>query len=112
MRALRLAVILGVVAVLVSSVLAFPDGDKEKGKALFHDPTFAGATTGRSCSSCHIEGRGLENTGGKEEWRIMGKRYKSLEGAVNYMIEKALHGKALDPGSEEMVDTVAYVKSL
>jgi len=95
-----------------TSLLAFPAGDIGQGKAFFCDKTFAGATTGKSCSSCHPNGRGLENAGDKTEWKIMGKRYKHIEDAVNYMIEKALHGRVLGPQSGEMMDTVAYIKSL
>lgn len=42
----------------------------------------------------------------------MGKRFKNLEDAVNYMIEIGLLGKAIDPRSAEMVHIVAYIKSL
>lgn len=112
MRVLRLAMIFGCIAMFATSLLAFPKGDIEKGKALFCDQAFAGATTGKSCSSCHVNGKGLAKEGDKTEWRIMGKRYKNIEDAVNYMIETALHGKAIDPRSDEMVHIAAYIKSL
>jgi cytochrome c len=112
MRGLRLAVIFGVITLFVTSLLAFPSGDVKKGEALFHDQTFAGSTTGKSCNSCHINGKGLHGAGIEKECRIMGKYYKTLPEAVNYMIETAIHGKALNPESEEMVDIVAYINSL
>ncbi len=86
--------------------------DVEKGKALFNDKKLGGGTTGLSCGSCHKGGSGLENAAGKTEFRIMGKPYKSLEAVINYFIETAQHGKALDVNSQEMKDLVAYVKSL
>jgi cytochrome c len=112
MRVLRLAVIFGVITLFVTSLLAFPAGDIEKGKVLFCDKTFTGASVGMSCNSCHINGKGLQGAGNEKECRIMGKYYKTLPEAVNHMIVTALHGKALDPESEEMVDIVAYIKSL
>lgn len=112
MKVLRLTVIVGIIVLFTSSLFAFSTGDLQKGQALFRDEGFAGATRGRSCNSCHINGKGLEHAGNRTGWTIMGKRCKNLEDAVNYMIEKGLHGKAIDPRSEEMVHIVAYIKSL
>ena len=42
----------------------------------------------------------------------MGKKQNSLEDAVNFCIENANKGKAIDPKSEQMKDMVAYIKSL
>lgn len=91
---------------------AYAGGDVQKGKELFKDAKFAGGTTGKSCNSCHPAGKGLENAGSKKEWRMMGKRFSSIEAVINYDIEKALHGKAIDPKSEDMANIVAYIKSL
>ncbi|MDO8281018.1 MAG: hypothetical protein Q7U10_00080 [Thermodesulfovibrionia bacterium] len=87
-------------------------GDVNKGKALFNDPKFAGAVSGKSCNSCHPDGRGLGNAGTKTEFKVMGKNQKSLEDVVNSCIEAANKGKALDLSSEQMKDIVAYIKSL
>jgi cytochrome c len=95
---------------LCSAVVA--GGDIEHGKKLFNDPALAGGTTGKSCSSCHPEGKGLQEAGSRKVWRMMGKKFKSLEAVINYDIEIALHGKALDPASQSMQDLVAYIKSL
>jgi len=105
--------VLLVVAVIgLVFTLTYAGGDAARGEALFNDTNFAGATSGKSCSTCHPDGRGLENAGDKEEFRIMGKTQKSLEEAVNICIEQAIHGKAIDPVSEEMQDIVAYIMSL
>jgi cytochrome c peroxidase len=112
MMVLRLAGFFGIITLFATSLPAFPTGDFEKGKALFHDQTFAGSTRGMSCSSCHADGKGLENAGNRRGWRIMGNSFKHLEDAVNYMIVTALHGKAIDPQSEKMDHIVAYIKSL
>jgi len=86
--------------------------DAAKGKASFNDTMFAGATSGKSCNSCHPNGKGLENAGEKHEFRIMGGTQKSLEEVVNVCIENATQGKAIDPSLEQMTDIVAYIKSL
>ena len=90
--------------------LTFAAGEIEKGKALFNDPNFAGGM--KACSSCHPDGRGLERTGGKKEFHIMGGTQKSLEEAINFCIVNAIQGKAIDVNSAEMKEMVAYIKSL
>jgi mono/diheme cytochrome c family protein len=90
--------------------MAYGEGNVERGKALFNDPKLG--TTGKSCGSCHPDGKGLEQAGTKKEFNIMGKSQKSLEEAVNFCIENALKGKALDPKGKDIADIVAYIKSL
>jgi cytochrome c len=101
---------MAVLALLFSQV--FADDDIEKGKKLFDDVTLGGGTSGKSCNSCHPNGKGLEGIGSKTEFRAMGKTYKSLEDVTNYFIETAQKGKALAPCSDEMKALVAYLKSL
>lgn len=86
--------------------------DMEKGKALFNDPKLGGGTSGKSCGSCHPDGKGLEKAADKKEFNIMGKKQKGLEGAVNFCIENAMKGKAIDPKGADMANIVAYIKSL
>ena len=86
--------------------------DVAKGKALFNDTKLGGGTSGKSCNSCHPDGKGVENAGGKKEFNIMGKKQKGLEAAVNFCIEMANKGKAIDPKSADMANIVAYIKSL
>ena len=112
---MKVNLVKGFVCVLVffsMSFFAFAGGDIEKGKALFSDPKLAGGTTGKSCNSCHPGGKGLEKAGAKKEWRMMGKKFSTLEAVINYDIEKALHGKAIDPKSDDMANIAAYIKSL
>ena len=109
---------MGKAIVLTATVLAFAAsaalaaGNAEKGKALFNDPKFAGATSGRSCNTCHPAGKGLEHAGSKKVFHNAGKTQHTLEGAVNACIEGAIDGKAIDPKSGAMQDIVAYIKSL
>ena len=72
----------------------------DKGKALFNDPKLG--TNGKTCNTCHPNGKGLEKAGEKSD----------LEGIINGCITIPLKGKALDPKSVEMQSLVLYVKSL
>lgn len=108
MRDLKFLIIL--VGVLSIIAIAYAGGNVEKGKALFNDPKLG--TSGKSCNSCHPDGKGLEQAGTKKEFNIMGKSQKSLEEAVNFCIEMALKGKPIDPKGPDMADIVAYIKSL
>ncbi len=87
-------------------------GSIEKGKALFNDTMFGNGTAVKSCNSCHLGGKGLEMAGEKKEFNIMGKKQNSLEEAVNFCIEMALKGTAIDPDGKDMMNIVAYIKSL
>jgi len=101
MKALKIVLFSLVVCGLIFSV-AFAAGDIEKGKALFNDPTAFSGTSGKSCSSCHPNGKGLENAA----------MSAGLEDTINHCIVRALHGKDIDPNSAEMQDIVAYVRSM
>lgn len=111
MKGLKLLLLSIIAVCLVFSVAyAKHHTPEERGKTLFNDPKFAGVQ--KTCGSCHPDGKGLEKAGGKKEFKIMGKTQKSLEEAVNFCLEKASKGKAIDPKSEQMKDMVAYIKSL
>ncbi|MBI5213711.1 MAG: hypothetical protein HY957_10150 [Nitrospirae bacterium] len=113
MKVLRI-VLLSIIALglLFSGAFAMKHLPEERGKALFNDTKLGGGTAGKSCNSCHPDGKGLEKAGAKKEFNIMGKKQKSLEEAVNFCIENPLKGKAIDPKSDQMKDIVAYIKSL
>lgn len=89
-------------------------GNIEKGKLLFESPTFGGGTSGKTCSTCHPDGRNLSSkTLSKENkiFGIMGMKKKSLAEVINVCIEKPLKGKAIDPDGEEMMDIIAYMRT-
>jgi cytochrome c553 len=109
MKVIRIAILTMITLGLISGVFA---ADVSKGKALFNDSKLGGGTSGKSCNSCHPDGKGLEKSADKKEFMIMGKSQKSLEEAVNFCIEMALKGKAIDPKSTDMANIVAYIKSL
>lgn len=87
-------------------------GEVADGEALFRDPAFGSSPNDKSCNSCHPNGRGLEKSGEKKEFNIMGMKQNSLEEAVNICIVNPLKGKAIDPKSKDMFDIVTYIKSL
>lgn len=110
MKAIRITMLTLVALGLVfSGVFA---ADVAKGKALFNDPKLGGATSGKSCNSCHPNGKGLEMAADKKEFNIMGKKQNGLEEAVNFCIQMALKGKPIDPKGSDMANIVAYIKSL
>src|SRR3989304_8818991 len=112
MKAIRVLVILAVAFGLVFSAafaaFAMKHLPEERGKTLFNDPKAFGGS--KPCSECHPNGRGLEGSGMKKEFKIMGKSQKSLEEAVNFCIENASKGKPVDMKSAQMMDVVAYIK--
>ncbi len=110
MKILKIA-LLSIMALGLVISFAFA-ADVARGKALFNDVKFAGGTAGKSCNSCHPNGKGLENSGEKREFSIMGKKQMGLEEAVNFCIVNANKGKAIEPKSEQMKNIVAYIKSL
>jgi mono/diheme cytochrome c family protein len=103
--------LLSLIAVSIIFSFAFAEGNKVKGKDLFNDPKLGNATSGKSCNTCHPDGKGLDKAADKE-FNIGGKEQKGLEEAINFCIENAIKGKPLDPESEQMKDLVAYIKSL
>jgi len=111
MKVLKISLMSLIALGLVFS-FAYAAGNVEKGKALFNDPKFAGGTAGKSCASCHPDGKGLEKAAEKKEWKTPAGPAKTLKEAVNLCIVNALKGKALEPKSEEMKNIVAYIKSL
>jgi len=97
-------------ALICSFAFAKHHTPEERGRTLFNDAAFAGGQ--KACSQCHPDGRGLEAAGGKKEFNIMADKQHSLEEAVNVCIVNANKGKAIDAGSDQMKDIVAYIKSL
>jgi cytochrome c len=73
-----------------------------KGKELFTSKQLG--TSGKSCSSCHPDGKGLTQAAEYGEGE--------LGAIINQCIMKPLKGKALDPASAEMKSLVLYIKSL
>ncbi len=102
MNAVKRACLL-ILAVFCANGIAFAAQEGatiEKGEKLFRDPGLG--TTGKSCNSCHPEGKGLGQAGSRPD----------LPEIINGCITIPLKGKAIDPKSEEMESLVLYIKSL
>lgn len=100
MKAAKIALFL-ILASLVGLGIAFAaeQASVEKGKALFNDSKLG--TVGKSCNSCHADGKGLEKAGAKSD----------LSEIVNTCITKGLKGAALGAQSVEMQSMVMYIKT-
>lgn len=97
-----LALLLPLLPLLTAGVPAAEQPSAEKGLELFNSKDFAGAVSGRSCSSCHPGGAGLQSA-----WKST-----NLAGQVNRCIEGPLKGKPLDSESVEMQSVLLYIRSL
>lgn len=74
------------------------------GKELFNQTALG--TSGKSCSSCHPDGDGLEGVGVKLS------QDKELENQINACIAGPLKGKELGMESSEMKALATYLRSL
>jgi cytochrome c peroxidase len=112
MKSLKIVALIAISMLLASAVFAMHHTPEDRGKALFNDPKLGGGTSGKSCNTCHPDGKGLEAVASKKEWKTPGGEFKTLEEAVNICITMALKGTALDVKSEQMKDLVSYLNSL
>jgi hypothetical protein len=96
------SVLFGMVLVLAVAVVvvAGTNATADRGKQLFNDPSLG--TNGKSCTTCHPSGKGIESSGKRED----------IARVINGCITGALKGKALDPSSEDMQSLVLYLKNL
>lgn len=104
MKSLKIFALVVIAMLLAAVVFAAQLTAEDRGKALFNDTKLGSGTTGKSCGSCHPDGKGLEKTGGMAEEKI--------PEMVNNCISNALKGTALDVKSEQMQDLVSYIKSI
>lgn len=101
MKASRLISAFLLLALTASSpALAQESPSVEKGRTLFNDPGLG--ATGKSCSSCHSNGKDLPG----------GNAPHAEEGDINWCTENALKGHALQKGSVEMKSLLMYIESL
>ena len=101
-----------IIAVGVSFTFAFAMNHTavERGKTHFNNSAFAGGK--KACNTCHDQGRGLEEAGGKTKFTIMGGEQSSLEEAINVCIINANRGQEIPVDSQQMQEIVSYIKSL
>ena len=99
---MKQTVIMLILLATASLALADNGASLARGKELFTSPQLG--TNGRSCSSCHPDGKKLEKAAAYDE--------ADLGGIINQCITKPLKGKALDPNSSDMKSLILYLKSL
>jgi cytochrome c553 len=104
MKNVMIGALLGMLSVstLFAGAYAVERPSLEKGRQLFNSDALAGATSGKSCSSCHSKGAGLENA-----WKN-----PDLAGQINTCIAGPLQGSKLDVNSVEMQSLILYIRSL
>ena len=101
MKGMKIVLLLVFVTVMGMSIaLAAHEASVANGKALFNDPKLG--TSGKTCNTCHADGKGLEKSGNKAD----------LIKIINGCITNPLKGTALDANSVEMQSLVLYVKSI
>lgn len=102
MNRMQWLVVVAALALLGSSfALAMePGASVEQGKALFNDSNLG--SSGKSCATCHPDGKGMETAGENEH----------LDITVNACIRQALKGESLDRDSVEMQSLLLYLNSL
>ena len=87
--------------------------DSQNGKLLFASPGLGGGTSGKSCLTCHENGRDLSpETLTRKSYLIMGNPVATLAGVINFCIEVALRGEAIAEDGKEMSDLIAYLPLL
>jgi mono/diheme cytochrome c family protein len=112
MKSLKIVALIAIAMLLASAVFAADMTSEDRGKVLFNDTKLGGGTAGKSCGTCHPDGKGLEGVGSKKMWKNPGGEFTSLEEAVNICITMANKGTALDVKSEQMKDLVSYLNSI
>lgn len=85
-----------------TSALAVEVPAKELGKQLFEATTLG--SNGKSCSSCHPQGKGLEGIGAYDDG--------TLKEMINFCIRDALKGKMINPKSTELDSLLVHLRSL
>jgi hypothetical protein len=85
-----------------SLAMAIDGVSPDKGKELFTGKKLG--TNGKSCNSCHPDGKGLAKAAAHD--------VEELGAIINQCITNPLQGKALDPASAEMKSLILYIRTL
>jgi cytochrome c len=87
---------------VAASALAGDATSPARGKELFTGKQLG--TNGKSCSTCHPGGKGLEKAAAYDN--------EELGTVINQCITKPLKGTSLAPSSSEMKSMILYIRSL
>ncbi len=84
------------------SAAAIESPNRELGEKLFNWEALG--SNGKSCSTCHPGGKGLEEIGAYDDGMLMEM--------INFCIRDALKGEMLTPDSQELESMLIYLRSL
>ncbi|RMF46844.1 MAG: cytochrome C [Deltaproteobacteria bacterium] len=84
------------------SAIATENPNRELGKALFESTALA--SNGKSCASCHPDGKGLQELDAYDD--------NMLREMINFCIRDALKGKMLPNDAQELESMRLYLRSL
>ncbi|MGV1099236.1 hypothetical protein ACUUL3_07465 [Thiovibrio sp. JS02] len=103
-------IIILLAAITVTLTAPARAADPVRGKALFHSPSLAGGTSGKTCLTCHEGGRDFSGkTLRRERYEVMGIAMRSLPEVINFCIEVALRGEGIAEQGQDMEDLIAFL---
>jgi len=97
----KLIIIFCVTFLMAVQVHAVETPSLDLGKTLFESNELG--TKGRSCNTCHAQGKGLDMTGDFND--------QELKDIINACIRDALGGELISTESQEMEALLSYVKT-
>ncbi len=101
------------ITIFVTANSASIAADLANGKALYENPKLGGGKTGKTCKTCHEDGRDLSRgLLTKKDFLVMGIKMQRLEEVVNFCIEVTLRGEGIDPESQDMAELIGYLDHL
>ena len=101
------------IVVCMTATSASGAADLANGKALYENPALGGGRTGKTCKTCHEDGRDLSpGLLAKKDFQVMGIKMQRLEDVVNFCIEVTLRGEGVDPKGRDMADLIGYLDYL
>ena len=102
MKSFKIVALIAIVMLLASAVLAMSHTPEDRGKALFNDTKLGGGTSGKSCGTCHPDGKGLEGIGSKKEWKTPGGETQVPRRGGQHLYYHGAQGQG--PGCEVRAD--------
>ncbi len=86
--------------------------DVKNGRALFRDDALGDSENDKSCRSCHKRENELAGSADKNYDSLFGYITRDIEDVINLCIILPLKGKPYVKSSKEMVDLIAYLRSI
>ena len=99
---LRLLILMAFLVPIVSYAFASDVTSVDLGAKLFNSNALG--SNGKRCSSCHPDGKGLQEIGYYDD--------EMLKEMINFCIRDALQGEMLKPDSTELNALLGYVKEI